>query len=156
VESDPGAASFEGIFFGLGSYGQLLPKVWTPETAALRKSAKYAKGTNELVDTIRAGNAAFFPNFEKAVFSGDPVKIDRALANGMAILEKVGPSLPSDVGDDLWIDTNVVYYQNTAVTVDSVVTTKTAIHDNVDGFTDPYTRMQLAAVIAKSWASAPR
>ncbi len=140
-----GAEAFKGIFFGVGVYGDRLPRVWNKDNAPFRAQASYVSLAESVVDAINKKNPSYFPGFEKSVFSKDPVTIDTALANAVAALNYGIAGVPSNVGQDIWKTENVVWKN------DVVYETTRVVHGDPADYEDPYARRELAAVIAQTW-----
>jgi len=141
-----GAEAFKGIFFGTGTYGDRLPKVWNKDSAPYRTQKNYVSLAESVVDAINEKNPSYFATFEKSIFSKDPVTVDKALANAVAALNYGIAGLPSNVGQDIYKTENLAWKN------DAVYETTRVVHGTPADYEDPYARRELAAVIAESWA----
>jgi SdpC family antimicrobial peptide len=90
-----GQALYNGIYFGEGRVGELLPEIWhgssisgravDPKTASLIKAREQV--TLERLERQKPG---FFAGFQKAITSGNQVQVGAALDLGARLLQGAG------------------------------------------------------------------
>jgi SdpC family antimicrobial peptide len=111
-----GEVLYNGIYFGEGRVGNMLPEIWhgssisgratDPKTASLIKAREQA--TLERLERQKPG---FLAGFQKAVTSGDQVQVGAALDLGARLLHGASKGQQRDSinpEDDIIIDVGVV------------------------------------------------
>ncbi|MFE4764756.1 sporulation delaying protein family toxin [Bacillus mycoides] len=81
-----GETLYRGLVFGQGEVAKTLPEVWTDERIkeANKKEAKEA--SDAIIKAMKENDPKYFDELQKAVYSGDPIKIKSSLEKGGELL----------------------------------------------------------------------
>lgn len=85
-----GETIFRGIVFGQGPVARLFPEIWPEKLLEkVRKDDKVKTVANNIMNKMKNKEPKYFFEFERAVYSGDHLKVDTALKEGGKLLTKV-------------------------------------------------------------------
>ncbi|MGI6187052.1 MULTISPECIES: sporulation delaying protein family toxin [Bacillales] len=84
-----GETLFRGIIFGQGPVAHLFPEIWTKDLLSKVNQKETKQVIDHLVARMKAKSPSYFAEFERAVYSGDHLKINKAIDKGGQILDQV-------------------------------------------------------------------
>ena len=85
-----GETIFRGIVFGQGPVAKLFPEIWPEDLLEkVQKDDRVKTVADDIMKKMKNKDPNYFLEFEKAVYSGDHLKVDTSLKEGGKLLTEV-------------------------------------------------------------------
>ncbi|WP_419744151.1 sporulation delaying protein family toxin (plasmid) [Macrococcoides bohemicum] len=95
-----GEELFKGILMGQGKVAKKFPEIWNTEILKDANTKKSKELANKIILEIKKQDSTFFDRYEKAIYSNNPVEIDKVFNEGSELFrianENLGINLEVD------------------------------------------------------------
>ncbi|EJP85789.1 MULTISPECIES: sporulation delaying protein family toxin [Bacillus] len=81
-----GETLYRGLVFGQGEVAKTLPEVWTDERIKEASKKENKEVSDAVIKAMKENDPKYFDELQKAVYSGDPIKIKSSLEKGGKLL----------------------------------------------------------------------
>lgn len=81
-----GETLYRGLVFGQGEVAKTLPEVWTDERIKEASKKETKEVSDAVIKAMKENDPKYFDELQKAVYSGDPIKIKSSLEKGGKLL----------------------------------------------------------------------